>query len=56
MKKYITMTVGGLYGSEFEAEDDDAAVKHVEDQGDEVLDILWGFAWEDNVNRLVVAD
>lgn len=54
MATYQTMTTDGLYGERFEAVDDDAAEAHVEAGGDEVLDILYGFAFEDNVNRVVV--
>jgi hypothetical protein len=54
--KYRTMTVGGLTGNEFEAPDDDAAERHVEAGGDKVLEIIYGFSSEDNVNIVVVAN
>lgn len=55
MKTYVTMTVGGIYGSEFDAPDDDAAEAYVEDQGDEVLDIIDADPFDDRI-RVIVAD
>jgi hypothetical protein len=54
--KYETMTVGGLRGSSFEAPDDETAEAEAERAGYTVVDIIYGFSEDRNVNTLVVTD